>query len=128
VIVDSSAVVAVLHKEPGYTEIKKAMGDAEIVSIGAPTLVECVVVMGRADGQQGVDALSDLIHELGIEVLPFSEPHADLATDAFLDYGKGRHPARLNYGDCMTYATARSADRPLLYTGDDFAQTDIQAA
>ena len=127
-IVDSSALVAVLHQEPGHAEVKQAMRDAEVVSIGAPTLVECVVVIGRADGQEGVDALSRLIHELRIEVLSFDEPHADLATEAFLDFGKGRHPARLNYGDCMTYATARRADRPLLYTGTDFAQTDIHAA
>jgi ribonuclease VapC len=128
VIVDSSALVAVLRKESGYVEINRAMRDSELVSIGAPTLVECVVVMGRTEGGQGIDALLCLIDDFGIEVLPFDKLHSELATVAFLDYGKGRHPARLNYGDCMTYAIARSADRPLLYTGDDFAQTDIQAA
>jgi ribonuclease VapC len=61
-------------------------------------------------------------------VVPFDEPHVEVATKAFLGFGKGRHRAALNYGDCMTYATARRADRPLLYTGDDFARTDIQAA
>ena len=61
-------------------------------------------------------------------VAVFREEPGGTATEAFIGYGKGRHPARLNYGDCMTYATARRSGRPLLYTGDDFAQTDIQAA
>jgi ribonuclease VapC len=104
------------------------MRAAAVVAIGAPTLVECVIVVGRAEGEEGIDALSRLILDLGIEVVPFDEPHVDTATEAFIGYGKGRHPARLNYGDCMTYATARLSERPLLYTGDDFAQTDIQAA
>lgn len=127
-IVDSSAVVAMLREEPGHEEIRKAIRDAAFVAIGAPTLVECVVVVGRAEGEAGIEALSSLVFDLGIEVLSFDEPHAKTATEAFIGFGKGRHPARLNYGDCMTYATARRADRPLLYIGDDFAQTDIQAA
>jgi ribonuclease VapC len=128
VIVDSSAVVAVFRQEPGYEEIERTIREADAVEIGAPTLFECVIVVGRAEGEEGIDALSRLILDLGIEVVPFDEPHVDAATEAFIDYGKGRHPARLNYGDCMTYATARRSGRPLLYTGTDFAQTDIQAA
>lgn len=127
-IVDSSAVVAVLREEPGHSEIKRAIRGAEVVEIGAPTLLECVIVVGRAEGEEGIAALSLLILDLGIEVVPFDEPHVDAATEAFIGFGKGRHPAALNYGDCMTYAIARRADRPLLYVGDDFAQTDIQAA
>lgn len=127
-IVDSSVVVAVLRKEPGYEEIERTIDEADVVEIGAPTLVECVIVVGRADGEAGIEALSRLILDLGIDVIPFDEPHVDTATEAFIGYGKGRHPARLNYGDCMTYATARLSGRPLLYTGDDFAHTDIQAA
>jgi ribonuclease VapC len=128
VIVDSSAVVAVLREERGHRELRQAMRDADGVAIGAPTLFECVIVVGRAEGEEGIAALSRLILDLGIEVVPFDKPHADTATEAFIGYGKGRHPARLNYGDCMTYAIARWSGRPLLYTGDDFAQTDIQAA
>lgn len=127
-IVDSSAVVAVFRQEQGYEEIERTIREADAVEIGAPTLFECVIVVGRAEGEAGIDALSRLILDLGIEVVPFDEPHVDTATEAFIGYGKGRHPARLNFGDCMTYATARRSGRPLLYTGDDFAQTDIQAA
>jgi ribonuclease VapC len=127
-ILDSSAVVAVLREEPGYAEIERSMQTADRLEIGAPTLVECVVVMGRVEGEVGVEAVFDLLRRVEIEVLSFDEPHAEVAGEAFLDFGKGRHPARLNYGDCMTYATAQRADRPLLVTGEDFAQTDIHAA
>ena len=104
------------------------MLEAEVRAIGAPTLFECMIVVGRADGEEGIEGLARFIDAVEPVVLPFDEPHARLAAKAFLDFGKGRHPAALNFGDCMTYATARRADRPLLFTGDDFAQTDIQAA
>lgn len=104
------------------------MREAEVLKIGAPTMVECVIVVGRARGEAGILRLSDFLHRLGIEIVPFDEPHVDGATEAFIGFGKGRHPAALNYGDCMTYAIARRADRPLLFVGEDFAQTDIQAA
>jgi ribonuclease VapC len=128
VIVDSSAVVAVLRGEPGYEEIEQAMCEADVLAIGAPTLVESAVVMGRSDGEGGIAALSRFVRDLEIVVVPFDETHAEVATEAFVGFGKGRHPAGLNYGDCMTYATARRAGRPLLFIGDDFAQTDIEAA
>jgi ribonuclease VapC len=128
VIVDSSAVVAVLREELGHEEIKQRMSEADVVAIGAPTLFECMVVTGHAEGDAGIEAVSRFIRRFGVVVVPFDEPHVGTATEAFVGFGKGRHPARLNYGDCMTYATARRAERPLLYTGDDFAQTDIQAA
>ncbi|MBS1863586.1 MAG: type II toxin-antitoxin system VapC family toxin [Actinobacteria bacterium] len=127
-IVDSSAVVAVLKEEAGYEELERRMLEADFLAIGAPTLVECMVVMGRTAGEDGIAAVSRIIFDLGIAVVPFDAPHADAATEAFLGFGKGRHVAGLNYGDCMTYATARQARRPLLYVGDDFAQTDIQPA
>lgn len=127
-ILDSSAVVAVLEQEPGFEELERRMREAVVLKIGAPTLVECMIVVGRARGEAGILRLSDFIDRMRIEIVPFDEPHVGLATEAFLDFGKGRHPARLNFGDCMTYATARRSGRPLLYTGDDFAQTDIQAA
>ena len=104
------------------------MRKADVLEIGAPTLVECVIVVGRARGEAGILRLSDFLDRMGIVIVPFGEPHVGTATEAFIGYGKGRHPARLNYGDCMTYATARRSGLPLLYTGDDFAQTDIQAA
>lgn len=121
-------MVAVLKEEPGYEELERKMLEADVLAIGAPTLVECAIVMGRVEGEHGIESVSRLVRRVGMAVVPFDDPHADVAAEAFLGFGKGRHRAALNYGDCMTYATARRADRPLLYTGDDFAQTDIQTA
>jgi ribonuclease VapC len=127
-ILDSSAVIAVLNEEPGFEELERRMLEADALEIGAPTLVECMIVAARADGEDGMASLSDFLRRVGVVIVPFDEPHADVAAEAFLGFGKGRHRARLNYGDCMTYATARVAERPLLYVGGDFARTDIQPA
>lgn len=127
-ILDSSAVAAVAFVEPGYEGLEQKMLEAEVVAIGAPTLVETSMVLVRAMGDRAYGTISQLRERLGIVVIPFGEVHWESAAEAFRRYGKGRHPASLNYGDCMAYATARIADRPLLFIGDDFAQTDIQAA
>jgi ribonuclease VapC len=128
VILDSSAVVAVLQEEEGYEELKQKMREADVLAIGAPTWVESGLVMIRANGEPGWLAIWRLREELGLVVLPFDEVHSDVAIEAFFRFGKGRHPAALNYGDCMTYATAQLARHPLLFKGNDFAQTDVRAA
>jgi ribonuclease VapC len=128
VILDSSAVVSVLLREPGYEELESKMREAGLLAIGAPTLVETRTVMVRRHGATGLEEVDCFFAGLATKVIPFDGEHADMAGDAAIRFGKGRHPARLNYGDCMTYATARIADEPLLFIGDDFAQTDIEAA
>jgi ribonuclease VapC len=128
VIVDSSAVVALVQKEPGHEEIEQKMGAADVLAIGAPTLVETAMVVVRTSGESGEEAISRLRKELGLIVVPFDEAHAGVAAVAFDRFGKGRHPAALNYGDCMTYATARIARQPLLFKGNDFARTDLEPA
>lgn len=127
-ILDSSVVVAVLHEEPGYEELERKLLEADVLAIGAPTLVEIAIVMVGADGESGLAALSRFIRDLDVVVVPFGQPHWQTAAEAFIGFGKGRHPAALNYGDCMAYATARRAGRPLLFIGNDFAKTDIEAA
>lgn len=127
-ILDSSVVVAVLHEEPGYEELEQKLLEADVLAIGAPTLVEIAIVMVGADGESGLAALSQFIRDLDVVVVPFGQPHWQTAAEAFIGFGKGRHPAALNYGDCMAYATARRAGRPLLFIGNDFAKTDIEAA
>jgi ribonuclease VapC len=72
--------------------------------------------------------LSRFLEEEDIVTIPFGENHWKVAADAFIRYGKGRHPAKLNYGDCMTYSIAKVADEPLLFVGDDFAKTDVAVA
>jgi ribonuclease VapC len=83
--------------------------------------------MGARNGPPGLARLDAFLAEAEIETLPFTAAHATAARDAFLRYGKGRHPAGLNFGDCMSYAVAKMEGRPLLFKGDDFRQTDIEA-
>jgi ribonuclease VapC len=127
-ILDSSAVVAMLLEEEGWRQLAEAVEVAEVVGIGAPTLVETdLVMLGRFDPRGG-GLVAQFLEENHVIVVPFDEEHRRMAAGAFIHYGKGRHPASLNYGDCMTYATAHVADHPLLFTGDDFAKTDLTPA
>lgn len=127
-VLDSSAVVAVLMREGGYGRYADALGGAANVAIGAPTLVETEIVMMRRYDRHGHALVAQFLERYGAVVAPFNEEHRHAAAQAFIRYGKGRHPAALNYGDCMTYATAEVAGHPLLFTGEDFAQTDIPSA
>jgi ribonuclease VapC len=125
VIVDSSALVAMLRAEPGADELGVALGRAGGGSVPAPVYLEtCMVMAGRKgpDSRPEVDAL---LETFGLRVLPFTEDHARGAVAAFLRYGKGRHATGLNFGDCMAYAVARAEGAPLLFAGDDFAKTDV---
>jgi ribonuclease VapC len=128
VIIDSSAVVAVLKRELPQEEMVTKLAQAEVVAIGSPTLFETDIVTIRALGEHGRGLLAQFLDNFEVEVIPFKDSHRQVAAEAFLRFGKGRHPAGLNYGDCMTYATARIAGKPLLYIGNDFGQTDIEAA
>jgi len=127
-VLDSSAVVCVLLKEEGYRRIAETIARADAVVIGAPTLVETDIVMTRRMDLGGGSLLAQFMEEERVVVVPFGTRHRNIAAEAFIRYGKGRHPAALNYGDCMTYATAHVAERPLLFVGNDFAKTDIPAA
>ncbi len=127
-IVDASALVSVILRETGAEQIGRKIREADLLAIGAPTMFETGMVVTAREGETGRAVLASFLENVDIIVLPFDERHWQVAIGAFARFGKGRHPARLNFGDCMTYATARLAERPLLYVGDDFAQTDIQAA
>ncbi len=124
-ILDASAVLAILFRERGYQELLDAIGQASIVGIGAPTLVECGIVTAARLGPEARDLAAAMIREAGVDVIPFADDHGVVAVDAFLRYGKGRHRANLNFGDCLAYAVAVLAGRPLLYVGDDFRHTDV---
>jgi ribonuclease VapC len=127
-ILDSSALVAMMLREAGAEELEQKIREADLLAVGAPTLFETGMVMTVKGGEMGRATVSSFLDDLDIVVTPFDERHWRAAFGAFTRFGKGRHPAGLNFGDCLTYATARIADRPLLFIGDDFAQTDIQAA
>ena len=127
-IVDSSALVAMLRAEPGADDVGLALAGAGGGSVPAPTYLEtCMVMAGRKgpDSRSEVDALFETF---GLRLMPFTEDHAREAVTAFLRYGKGRHAAALNFGDCMAYAAAQAEGAPMLFTGDDFARTDVEAA
>jgi ribonuclease VapC len=127
-ILDSSAVVSMIIEEPGHERLLDVTADAAEVAIWAPTLVEVEMVMIGRSGLPGRSLVAQFLERNDVEVIAFDEAQRRAAADAFIRYGKGRHQAALNYGDCMTYATASVADHPLLFTGDDFAKTDLAAA
>lgn len=127
-ILDSSSVLAVLFEEEGHELLVDTLEEAKVVGIGAPTLVETGMVAVKAFDLHGRSLVSQFLENWNVVVVPFDDRHVRAALDAFIRYGKGRHPARLNLGDCMAYATAKIADVPLLFTGNDFAQTDLTPA
>jgi ribonuclease VapC len=128
VIVDSSALLAILMKEPERDRLGHAMGLARQRRISAATLVEAAIAIETKTGAEGAADLDRLLADLNIQVVPFTAEQAALAREAFRRFGKGRHPARLNFGDCFAYALAKDKSEPLLFKGGDFPHTDIEPA
>ncbi len=127
-ILDSSAIVAILLGQVGHEPLLARLVDAEGVGVGSPTLVETGIVLAARIGPTGKSLLARFVQESGSFVMPFGDQHWGVAVEAFMRFGKGRHPAALNFGDCLTYATAQIASQPLLCLGDDFAKTDLALA
>jgi ribonuclease VapC len=125
-ILDSSAIVAILLREPDHESLLEHLAGAETTAVGASTLTECGIVLSARLGPQGKTLLARFVQESALTVIPFTAEHHSAALDAYLRYGKGRHAAALNFGDCMTYAIAKLAGAPLLCLGGDFTQTDLQ--
>lgn len=122
---DSSALIAILFAEPNHLDLIDRILEADSARVGAPTLVETSMVFIARRGAGTGREVDELVKELGITVVPFGEPEWHAATAAFHKYGRGRHRASLNSGDCLAYATAAVAGDSLLFVGDDFSQTDI---
>jgi ribonuclease VapC len=126
---DSSALLAILFAEAGYLDLVDRILEADAVRVGAPTLVETtLVVAGRRPAIAAAATVESLIRELGVTVVPFGEREQEHAVEAFLRFGRGRHAARLNFGDCLAYATAAAANDNLMFVGSDFAKTDARPA
>jgi ribonuclease VapC len=125
-VLDTSAVIAILQNEPGSDHLVKAMESAGTLRISAASAVEAGIIMLTRYGEEGELELDLLLHRLGITVVPVTESLAAMARHAYRKFGKGRHPARLNFGDCFAYALAVSLNEPLLFTGDDFSKTDVR--
>jgi ribonuclease VapC len=128
VVVDTSALVAVLLDEPESERFMEVIALDEHSVIGAPTLLETSMVLSDRKGVHGVASLRRFVRRFRLAVEPFRSADCRVAVRAFLVYGKGRHPARLNFGDCMAYAVAKNRRQKLLYKGDDFKLTDVEAA
>ncbi|HYU26622.1 MAG TPA: type II toxin-antitoxin system VapC family toxin [Thermoanaerobaculia bacterium] len=125
-IVDSSAILAIFFHESGAEALLSAILDADFAGIGSPTAAETGLVLTARLGQNATGSLLRFFEETGIEIVPFSDLHWQRAIDAYARFGKGRHPAALNFGDCLTYATAALARQPLLCRGEDFRKTDLE--
>ncbi|MET0400323.1 MAG: type II toxin-antitoxin system VapC family toxin [Longimicrobiaceae bacterium] len=126
-VLDPSALIAYLKAEPEATRLQQAMIAASTLSLSAASLVEAGMVTEKLRGGGSLD-LDVLLVQLHVSIVPFTEAQAELARAAFRRFGKGRHPAGLNFGDCFSYALARALGQPLLFVGNDFSQTDVQVA
>lgn len=125
-ILDTSAIVAVLLGQAESPELARVLL-AEAPSVaGAPTLAEAAVVLQARLGARGLADLRGFLVEFDVHAIPFGDDHWRLAAAAFARFGRGRHPAGLNLGDCLTYAVAKLSGQPLLCLGTDFAQTDLE--
>jgi ribonuclease VapC len=127
-ILDTSAIVAIALREPGREQLLKKIGAAGDVGVGAPTLAETSIVLASRLGDSAPQWLERLVERTGTIVISFEREHWQRAAEAWLRFGRGRHAAALNLGDCYSYATAKVAARPLLCTGHDFPQTDLTLA
>ena len=125
---DSSALIAILFGESGYLDLVDRVLEADVVRIGTPTLTETAIVATARRRAPMREELAGLIRELDVTIVPFTAAHQEAAARAYERYGRGRHKANLNFGDCLSYAVAAVAGDPLLFVGDDFRRTDIEPA
>ncbi len=127
-IIDTSAVIAILAGEPDAAHYAQRIEQDPTPRIGAPAMLEASMVLTRWFGDAADAALDGFVRESGAEIVAFDLPQLRAAQDAYRRFGKGRHPAGLNFGDCMSYALARVCGESLLFKGEDFTHTDIPSA
>jgi ribonuclease VapC len=128
-VIDSSALIALLLGEAETVGFVAAIAAASTRVVNAPTYVETAIVIVARLGLEAKEQLDQLLRELAIEIVPFTRDQAAIAVLAYRQYGKGGgHGAGSNFGDCFTYALAKSRDDPVLFKGNDFARTDLQIA
>lgn len=127
-VIDTSAVVAIMQHEDGYELLISRMGEADIRELSAASYLEAsMVLIARRDDSAEAD-LDQMLYEAKVAIIPVSVAVAKIAREAFRRFGKGRHPAGLNFGDCFSYALAKAHNLPLLFKGNDFSQTDVLKA
>ena len=126
-IVDTSALLAILFDEPDAESYARALAGADTTRLSAGNFVETAIVVEAQTHASGRGQFDTLIRRAGIVIEPFTEEQTQIARQAYTDFGKGRHPAGLNFGDCFAYALAKTTAEPLLFKGEDFSKTDITA-
>lgn len=129
IVIDSSAFIAVLQREPEADTFLRVIEHARECLVSAMTYLETSIVLaGRAGDREAWLGLNALIRRAAMQIVPHDAGLADVAREAFLRFGKGRHPAALNFGDCAAYALAKTRGAPLLFKGGDFSLTDVAGA
>ncbi len=126
-VIDTSALLAILQDEPERRVFNEAVEAADTRSVSVASFVEVSIVIDSRYGPDGVRDFDLLLSKAEIQLVPVDSEQAFLARQAFRQYGKGRHAASLNFGDCFSYALAKSLGEPLLFKGEDFARTDLEA-
>ena len=126
-VLDTSALLTVLLNEPEADAFRLAIESDPVRLLSAASLVETAIVIEARVGEAGGRELDRLVQKADVEIVPVDADQADLARHAYRRFGKGRHPAGLNYGDCFSFALSQSSGEPLLFKGDDFARTDVAA-
>lgn len=127
-ILDTSAILSVLFQESNAVGLADRLDEAASLAVGTPTLLETGIVLGGRLGYDRVTLLHRFLQAYDVHEIPFDGAHWVEALDAYQRFGKGRHKAALNLGDCFSYATAKLAERPLLCVGNDFVHTDLELA
>jgi len=128
VVVDSSVLIAILLAEPEAEDYAKRLIDTDDIYISAVSIVESSMVIEYKKGEQGANQYDELLKIIAPTIVAFDSEQAKLARASWRQYGKGRHPAKLNFGDCCSYAVAKYLNKPLLFKGDDFSKTDLVQA
>lgn len=127
-VLDTSAVIAVLQSERDADRLIAAIEGADVLTMSAASVLEASIVLFARYGDFGDRELDLFLHRLSVRVVPVTAEHLELARSAYRRFGKGRSPAGLNFGDCISYAVATALGEPLLFAGDDFSKTDVQVA
>lgn len=124
-IIDTSALLAILYQEEDTQYFVEAILNSPITKMTTANFLEAAINIDKVGDAEASRQLDTFINRAGIEIIAMTLEHAQIARQAYLDFGKGRHPAGLNFGDCFAYALARETGEPLLFKGNDFNRTDI---
>ena len=127
-IVDTSAIVAILRRESESEDFARLIENSDVARMSAASYVEVSIIAEAETSGTGSRQLDALLHTTGMVIEPVTVEQAHVARQAWADFGRGRHPAKLNFGDCFAYALAKVSGEPLLFKGEDFRRTDIPAA